>query len=194
MGVSQFFKNILLRIGAIGMNTNKNLSQHIKIRPLTTSDYPTVLKWSQDAAFCSANGWQLNRSPEELYRWWLKCVSNVSKNFIRMGIEFNKKLVGYADLACINDKSAELGIAIGESHLWGKGIGYYSAICMIEFASQRLGVTTFNAETHEANVRSRKMLEKLGFEEISRLGIEEYLGKNSQLIQYKLSTEELWKC
>jgi len=169
------------------MNTNKNLSQCIKIRPLTINDYEAVLKWSKDDSFCSANGWELNRSPEELYRWWLKCVNNVAEDFIRMGIEFNEKLVGYADLACIKDKTAELGIAIGESGLWGKGIGFYSAICMMEFATKKLGITTFNAETYEANVRSRKMLEKIGFKEISRLGSEEYIGMNSQLIQYELN-------
>ncbi|WP_412733909.1 GNAT family N-acetyltransferase [Heyndrickxia sporothermodurans] len=80
-----------------------------------------------------------------------------------------------------------MGIAIGESRLWGKGIGFDSALCMIEHASKKLGITTFNAESHEANVRSRKMLKKIGFKEISRLGSEEYLGMNSQLIQYELN-------
>ena len=30
----------------------------------------------------------------------------------------------------------------------------------------------------------RRMLEKLGFKEVSRIGKEEYLGKDDQLIQY----------
>ena len=58
---------------------------------------------------------------------------------------------------------------------------------MMEFATKKLGITTFNAETHEANVRSRKMLEKIGFKEISRVGSEEYFGMNSRLIQYELN-------
>lgn len=175
-----------MKIGETGMNVNNNISQCLKIRPLTLHDYETVLRWSKDEYFCSANGWDLNRSPEELYSWWIKCLNNVTKDFIRMGIELNEKLIGYADLACIKDTTAELGIAIGESGLWGKGFGYNSAIRMIEYGSKKLGITTFNAETHEANDRSRKMLQKIGFEEVSRLGSEEYLGINSQLIQYKL--------
>jgi [ribosomal protein S5]-alanine N-acetyltransferase len=169
------------------MNAEKNLSECIKIRPLTIEDYEAVLKWSRDDFFCSANGWEINRSPEELYKWWLNCVNNAAEDIIRMGIELNEKLIGYADLACIKDNTAELGIAIGESGLWGKGIGFNSAIRLMEYASKKLGITTFNAETHEANARSRKMLEKIGFKEISRLGSEEYLGMNSQLIQYKLN-------
>ena len=49
-----------------------------------------------------------------------------------------------------------------------------------------LGITTIIAETHEANIRSIKMLEKIGFKEISRIGNEEYLRISSKLIQFKL--------
>lgn len=117
---------------------------------------------------------------------WFHCVSNPPTDFIRKGIEFNEKLIGYADLAGIKEQTAELGIAIGESKLWGKGIGYYSALCIVDYASKKLGITTIIAETHEANIRSIKMLEKIGFKEISRIGNEEYLGTSSKLIQYKL--------
>ena len=150
------------------------------------NDYDRVLKWSQDETFCHANQWELNRDPSEVYQWWLKCVNHTMENFVRMGIAFNGRLIGYTDLANIKDESAELGIAIGESTLWGQGIGVEAALCTLQFAFTQLGITTFEAETHEINIRSRRMLEKIGFEEISRFGYEEYLGINSQLIQYRL--------
>lgn len=164
-----------------------DLSASLELRQITVADYETVLNWSKDASFCSANGWELNRGPEELYSWWLSCVNNKADDFIRMGIVFNEKLIGYADLACIQNKTAELGIAIGESGLWGKGIGFTAAKSLIDYASTKLGISIFNAETHAANIRSRKMLENLGFKEISRIGREQYLGVNSQLIQYRLN-------
>ncbi|BFH62931.1 GNAT family N-acetyltransferase [Paenibacillus azoreducens] len=172
------------------METN-NIPASIKLRQLTEDDYNDVLIWSKDDSFCSANGWEKNRSPSELYKWWLNCVNNMSEDFIRMGIEFNEKLIGYADLACIKGNSAELGIAIGESTLWGKGLGFHSANSMIDYASKNLGITVFDAETHESNIRSRKMLEKIGFKEVSRIGSEEYLGIDNQLIQYRLNLEKL---
>lgn len=168
------------------MDANKDLSHYIEIRDLTIDDYKFVLKWSKDRLFCSANGWELNRSSEEIYKWWDNCVNNAAENFVRKGIEFNGKLIGYADLACIKDHTAELGIAIGERGLWGKGVGFYSAIRIMKYALNNLGITVLNAETHEANIRSKKMLEKLGFVEISRIGLEEYSGISSQLIQYRL--------
>ncbi|WP_442598785.1 GNAT family N-acetyltransferase [Neobacillus sp. D3-1R] len=106
----------------------------IKLRPLELDDYKIALNWSKDIHFCIANGWPQNRSDEELSLWWSNCVNNKKEDFVRMGIEFNDKLIGYADLACIKGNTAEVGIAIGESKLWGKGIGYHSLLCMVNYA------------------------------------------------------------
>lgn len=163
-----------------------NNDNNINMRPLSMADYEQVLKWSKDEAFCHANQWEINRDPSEIYQWWLNCVNHTTENFVRMGITFKGMLIGYTDLANINNGTAELGIAIGESTLWGKGIGATAALRTLQFASTQLGLTTFEAETHETNIRSRRMLEKIGFEEISRIGFEEYLGVNSLLIQYRL--------
>lgn len=170
------------------MENNKPRS--IKLRPLTMDDFNCVLAWSRDEGFCLANGWELDRSEDELYGWWLRCVKNDSRDFVRMGIEYDDRLIGYADLASIEGHTAELGIAIGESTLWGQGIGVKAARCMMAFGFEKLGITVFTAETHESNARSRKMLENLGFQENSRIGHEEYMGEDSRLIQYQLLNME----
>lgn len=159
--------------------------ESIALRPLRIDDYEAVLNWSKDDLFCSANGWELERDEVELYNWWSHCVNNEAEDFIRMGIDFDGKLIGYADLANIEGNTAEIGIAIGETTLWGKGIGFHSTLSLIKYASTELRITVFNAETHETNIRSRNMLQRLGFEETSRIGTEEYLGEDSQLIQYR---------
>ncbi|MDX8365621.1 GNAT family N-acetyltransferase [Cytobacillus sp. IB215665] len=168
------------------MNSNSKILHCINVRPITMTDYNSVLYWSKDESFCLANGWEYNQNSKKLYQWWLNCVNRKSEEFVRLGITLHERLIGYADLANINNNTAELGIAIGESALWGKGIGFYSAECMMQYGFEELGITVFNAETHEANVRSKKMLGKLGFKEISRVGNEEYLGTTGQLIQYRL--------
>lgn len=166
------------------LGTNRDDFQ-FKIRPLLITDYESVLNWSKDESFCLANGWEINKSPEELYTWWLQCVNKSAVDFIRMGIAYNEKLIGYVDLSYTKEATAELGIAIGESRLWGKGIGVNSALWMMDYASTTLGITTINAETYKGNIRSRKMLEKIGFKEISRVGCGEYLRRGDQLIQYQ---------
>ncbi|UUI03836.1 GNAT family N-acetyltransferase [Oceanobacillus jeddahense] len=141
----------------------------ILLRPLTMKDFQTVLKWGKDESFCTANGWELNRSEKKLYSWWNRCVFNEQPNFIRLGIEFQHTLIGYADLADIHPHTAELGIAIGESNLWGKGIGRIAAQKMITYGMEHLDIHQFHAETHVTNYRAQKMLKKIGFQEESRL-------------------------
>jgi [ribosomal protein S5]-alanine N-acetyltransferase len=156
------------------------------IRPISKDDFNEVLYWSKDDAFCLANDWELNRNPDELGNWWARCVDNKATDFIRMGIEWDNQLIGYADLAHISGNTAELGIAIGNSALWGKGIGTVAADQWITYASKAYNLSIFHAETHETNFGSRKMLEKLGFQEISRNGSEVYKGLETKLIQYQL--------
>lgn len=150
--------------------------QPIRLRRLTIEDFAAVLKWSKDPLFCAANEWK-NRSDDEVYRWWLRCVDIQAEDFIRMGIEYDERLIGYADMASIHNHTAELGIAIGESSLWGQGIGTKAAICMMEYGATQYGITVFTAETRQDNFRAQKMLEKIGFEEVSRL---------NAFIQYRL--------
>jgi RimJ/RimL family protein N-acetyltransferase len=64
---------------------------------------------------------------------------------------------------------------------------------MIDYAKNKMGIQTFTAETHVTNIRSRKMLEKIGFKEVSRTGTEKYLGVESQLIQFQLTSDRVLK-
>lgn len=161
--------------------------ENIKIRNICLNDFPAVLKWSRDGRFCIANGWDINQDEKRLLQWWEKWVNNKSDQFIRWGIDYNGSLVGYIDLVLLNGNGAEIGIAIGDSQLWSKGIGTYTLKLGIEKAEKDFGIQTFFAETHETNFASRKMLEKIGFTEISRKGEEQYLGAMTTLIQYKYS-------
>ncbi|QPC45587.1 GNAT family N-acetyltransferase [Mangrovibacillus cuniculi] len=167
------------------MNVRDSNVQNIKLRPLTIDDFSSVLEWSKDEKFCLASNWELHRDEQEVNSWWQHFVSSLPEDFIRLALELENKLIGYVDLACMKGTEAELGIAIGDSSQWGKGIGFNASISMMDYASKQLGITVFNAETHEINVRSRRMLEKIGFREVSRIGSEVYLGTESQLIQYR---------
>ncbi|NLP50060.1 GNAT family N-acetyltransferase [Bacillus sp. RO1] len=162
----------------------------IQLRALLIEDFHVVEKWSQDKAFCRANGWEIGRDADELTSWWHNCVHNQSRDFVRVGIKYESRLIGYADLANINGISAEIGIAIGETKVWGHGVGTEALKQLMIYATEKYGTHLFEAETHEANTRSRRMLEKLGFTEISRIGSEEYMGVESQLIQYRYNKGE----
>ncbi|ANS74738.1 hypothetical protein AWM70_09145 [Paenibacillus yonginensis] len=164
--------------------------ENFVLRPITMGDLDAVLSWSQDELFCSANGWELNRTPDETKEWWSRCVSGQAEDFLRMGIQYEGKLIGYADLAFIQGSSAELGVAIGDSSLWGKGLGAMAAQHLMAYASRGLGLTLFLAEAEETNLRSRNMLKRIGFGEVGRLTTLKGSGdEETVMIRYQLSLQ-----
>lgn len=167
------------------MKVDEQIAEKVQLRPLRLQDFSRVAEWSRDMEFCFANSWEPSREEEELYQWWANCVNSKMDDFLRIGIEFEERLVGYADLADIRYGKAEFGIAIGESGLWGKGVGPAAARKLLNYAKETLGLTTIVAETHQTNHRSRKMLQKLGFREVSRNGTDMYYGEETALIQYE---------
>lgn len=167
------------------MRVDEQISDKIQLRPLRLQDFNRVVAWSRDMEFCFANSWEPSREEEELYQWWASCVNRNMADFLRVGVEFEGRLVGYADLADIRYGRAEVGIAIGESGLWGKGIGPAAIEKLLNYAKETLGITTIVAETHQTNYRSQKLLQKLGFQELSRNGTDIYYGKETALVQYQ---------
>ncbi|WOV83071.1 hypothetical protein PGH26_08990 [Sporosarcina jeotgali] len=85
------------------MTFEDNASNSIKLRSIILEDFPNVLKWSKNDAFCLANDWELHRDEQELYKWWLHCVNHLAEDSIRLGIDFENELIGYADLAHIKN-------------------------------------------------------------------------------------------
>ena len=166
------------------MKIEEQMDMQVQLRPLRLKDFSRVMEWSRDMEFCFANGWEPSREKEELYQWWANCVSGKMDDFLRIGIEFEGRLIGYADLADIRYGMAEFGIAIGETELWGKGAGPAATRKLLSYAKETLGISRVFAETHQTDYRSRRMLEKLGFQKISRNGTDIYYGEETVLIQY----------
>jgi len=143
----------------------------VHLRPLTTSDLPRVLEWSQDEAFCLANGWPVGLPAEQLQDWFVRLLNNPPADLVRKGIVITTPeqpegyLVGFVDLREVNllEKRARLRIAIGDESHRGQGVGYAAGLQMLEHAFRELGLERITAEVHSSNNRMLGLLEKLGF-------------------------------
>lgn len=142
----------------------KKTVHEVQLRALSITDFPEVRKWSLNPQFCAANEWPLYREESELRNWWQRCVEMDAPKFLRLGIDYRGRLIGYVDLAEQTETSAELGIAIGDSSLWQQGLGTKAAQLGMAYASKQLGIRQMTAETHIDNLRAQKMLERLGFD------------------------------
>ena len=63
----------------------------------------------------------------------------------------------------MTDTSAEFGIAIGESDQWGRGIGTAAGELLLRHAFDDLGLQRIDAEVPDANARSLRLVQRLGF-------------------------------
>jgi [ribosomal protein S5]-alanine N-acetyltransferase len=137
----------------------------VKLRALQLEDLSTVMLWAKDSEFCLANEWSLEIPEERLINHWTGIITESSDKLIRKGITLNGQLIGYADLADINtfEARASLGYAIGDSSLWGKGLGFLGAKLMLELAFENLKLERVTAEVNAANTRSLRVIERLGF-------------------------------
>lgn len=135
----------------------------LTLRPLELTDFSQVVLWNEDTLFCEVNEWPLRREETALLGWWKQCVENNKSDFHRIGIEWNDRLIGYVDFAEMTDYSAELGIAIGDSSLWQKGLGSAALAQALEFGKKEFKIHSYTAETHVSNTRAQKMLQRFGF-------------------------------
>lgn len=143
----------------------KTSSENVSVRLIRQSDITYVLDWSEEQKFCSSNGWKLNRNEEEIHKWWILQVTNDSAECIREGIEFEKRLVEYVDVTFIDEETVELEIAIGESELWGKGIGQQVYNHAVDYVKGR-DMRKIRLSVIRENEPAVRMWKKQGFETI----------------------------
>jgi len=74
------------------------------------------------------------------------------------------ELVGVTGLDSIGDDTAELGYWVGKPH-WNQGYATAAARKTIRFAFEELGLQSVFARPLQDNIPSRRVLEKIGFEE-----------------------------
>lgn len=155
----------------------------VTLREWQTGDEAAAVRWSRDRAFCQANGWTPELSAQQVREWW--CERGEQAKYLRM-IEVDGGLVGYAEWQDVQGGEAELGIAIGDSGLWGQGVGTQAGKQMLAWAFGELGLRRVWAEVHEPNARSLALMRRLGLREVSKNGTGEYQGAVVPMVQFEL--------
>ncbi|WP_291425459.1 GNAT family protein [Deinococcus sp.] len=159
----------------------------VSLRSLCPGDENYAAQWGQDREFCLSNGWEPGLPAGRIQAHWRGLITAPPSQFLRLGIVHNGVLVGYTDLADLVAVSGELGVAIGESRLWGQGLGTAAGQLMLRHAFGVLRLERVWAEVHEPNRRSHALMQRLGFVEIGREGTDLYRGQTVGLVQYKLN-------
>lgn len=168
-------------------------SVEVSLRPLAPYDFEAFRRWSTDREFCLANGWSPDLDEAALRAWWDGLLGSLGPAFDRQGVVLEGQLVGYVDLADIDDSvgRASLGVAIGERSMWGRGLGRAACVRMLERGFEHLGLTRVIAEVHAPNTRSLALVAGLGFTQEGRLRRHDmYRGGVCDVLVFGLLREE----
>lgn len=157
------------------------------LRPLRPDDAARIAAWGLDERFRRAADWS-EPDGDKHERFHRQLIEHPSPDQERFGVEVDGALVGCVELyRQATPGEFEVGIVIGPSAAWGNGYGVAALRAALELAWRELGAGRVWAETHEPNLRSRRMLAAAGFREIGRQGTDTYDGAQAALIQFEIT-------
>lgn len=142
----------------------------VTLRPLEPDDMDRVYAWFADIETGLWGGWAsaiarpLSRHAFRTH--FEQHLVQTRDDQVMLGIEFEKQLVGFIQLAMIDlhMRRAALGILIGEKHLRGQGIGRTALRLFLDYAFTVKGLERVYAEVFSFNQRSQRLMEHVGFQ------------------------------
>jgi RimJ/RimL family protein N-acetyltransferase len=143
----------------------------VVLRPLEFDDMDNVYNWMSDIEFGLWGGWtpviEAPLSRDAFRAVFEQHLAQAKEDQVMLGIEFEKRLVGFAQLVKIDHRMrrAGIGIGIGKKNIWGQGIGKTALRILLDYAFTVKGLERVYAEVFSFNQRSRRLMERVGFQQ-----------------------------
>lgn len=137
----------------------------VTIRPLVESDAYTSVKWRNDPeVFKYTGNTYKNEIKIENELEWIRKVT-ASPNDYRCAILADDVYVGNIYLTDIDGTSAHYHIFIGNKGYWGKGVAKQASLQILDYAFNKLKLTSVALRVRKANTSALMLYKKLGFVE-----------------------------
>jgi RimJ/RimL family protein N-acetyltransferase len=162
----------------------------IEFHELQEHDLHCLLRWRNNPA---VNRYLtgLYRTREDITAWYERITSD--GNTLMRGIAYNGMLVGYSVVEGVDPvlRKCEVGVVIGEPHLWGKGLGKYVAQHLLQYCFAHLHLHRVLAVIARGNTRSERLFQHLGFTHEGTLRDATMIdGKFTDLLCYSMLEDE----
>jgi RimJ/RimL family protein N-acetyltransferase len=144
----------------------------IALGPFDASMAEALHRWYNDFAVAVLNGSVPHPQTIEVSRGEAEHFSNGDKTRCTFAIyeRTTMRLIGFVDLRNINyrQRTAELGIMIGEHDCWGRGYGTETLYLVLDYAFSVLGLHNIMLSMAGYNERALRTYRRVGFREIGR--------------------------
>ncbi len=141
----------------------------VRLRAYEKSDLKAVMKWINDEEVTDLLGGEMLIYPvssvaEEKFIETAAASSDKQKTFVIETLA-ERRYIGAISFNVIDwrNRSAGLGIVIGEKPLWGKGYGTDAMRVMIRLAFDKMNLHRLWLHVHDYNARAIASYEKCGF-------------------------------
>jgi RimJ/RimL family protein N-acetyltransferase len=138
----------------------------VTLRPLELDDIDVLSRWDLDNELNILAGWSSRQSRTAFRQSYEQRITEPPDNLITFGIQVDKRLVGYVQLAMIDreEQRAAVGILIGEKQAWGRGIGSSALRILLDYAFTVQCLERVYAEVYSFNTRSLRLMEHVGLQ------------------------------
>ena len=147
----------------------KLIGDRIYLSPRTSEDAEIFTQWLNDFETSDYVGMSGKLITFEGEREYLEKNSSPKASFVIVTLEENK-MIGTVGLEDINDidRSATLGIFIGDKDYRNKGIGTEAIKLILEYGFKYMNLHNIKLDLMEFNERALKCYQKCGFKECGR--------------------------
>jgi ribosomal-protein-alanine N-acetyltransferase len=143
-------------------------TERLSLRPLAAADALAIHAMMSDAEVMAYWDTATIEDPAQTAEMVERQLADVALEFARYwAVEraADGAFVGVCDLSEIDRRHAraEVGFIVGRAY-WGEGYTFEAMHAIIGYAAQGLRLKRLQARVHLGNVRSMRLLERLGFE------------------------------
>lgn len=150
------------------------VGERVRLRAISRKDLPDFVTWLNDPEVGENITIYYPLSNEQEEKWFAEMLTHIVEEH-PLGIEARDqddwKLIGNIGFINIDqhERSAEIGIFIGEKDYWGKGYGTEAMRLMVAYGFQNLNLNRIFLRVYETNQRGIHCYEKAGFQQEGRL-------------------------
>ncbi len=144
----------------------------VTIRPIEVTDLPIMLAWGQNSEIwkympTSRRGEKLTW--EKHHEWFVKRTSRADFMIIAKGThDAWARAVGVVHVTNSQHPAPEVGLYIGETTLWGQGIGKRALSLVLDILFISHSAQKVYAVIHPRNKRSVKLFTSAGFKKVGK--------------------------
>jgi RimJ/RimL family protein N-acetyltransferase len=152
------------------MYFKKMLGERCSLSPLNPQDYEIYTRWVNDIDVSLGVTFASALVTPEQEKEILEKLSQAEYNFAIVELK-KDELIGNIGLTHIDyiNRTAEMGIFIGNKNYWGKGYGVEAIELLLDFGFNILNLHNINLKVFSYNKPAIKCYQKVGFKEVGRL-------------------------